>query len=171
MAIFASLLVDEELAPQLSRIWFTYKLVGAGWARVLVSNGGQGVEMMPSYISDALGDLTWAVVKLLEGSPQQIFEWWDEPGRWRWMLSRQGDVLDLLILRLEDRSNSLENERGNVFFHESCKLRRFANQLNNQLQKLHNDHGLDDYRRLWNNHPFPLANWQRLMSALSQSSE
>jgi hypothetical protein len=161
--------MDE--APSLfARIAFSYRLDGAGWATATISNGVNDREMTVSYLSDALGDLTWAVAKLLEGSPQQICEWMDEPGRWRWKMTRQGEALDLLILRVDDPVRGIPNQRINVFFQVNCKLRQFANQLNNQLWKLHNEHGPEGYLQLWQNNRFPSDAWQRLTAAISQTS-
>ena len=156
-------------APQLSRIRFEYQVVGAGWANARISNGILEVELMPSYLSDALGDLIWAVVALLEGSQQQVCEWQDEPGGWRWELSRQESVLNLLILRIDAPLKSMFNKRVSVVFHETCNLRQFAIQLHNQLWKLVCERGFDGYEREWR-HRFPVEQWKMLGQLISQSN-
>lgn len=155
--------------PRTARIRFEYALIGTGWARAQLSNGVDEVTMVPSYLGDALGDLTWAVVKLLEGSSRQTFEWWDEPGSWRWGLWRQGHLLDLHIWRLDARLQPNANQRIRTLFHTSCEMRQFANQLNNQLGHLNTDYGPDGYLQRWKRHSFPADAWQRLQAALNQT--
>lgn len=117
--------------------------------------------MFPSHLSDALGDLTWAVVALMNGALEQSCEWADEPGEWRWILVRDGDQLDVTILGFKETFSRLGNERGLLLFQSCCNLRQFAIQVNNQLWNLVREHGFDGYAKLWHNR-FPEERWHML---------
>src|SRR6185503_11156421 len=78
---------------------FDYKLTGAGWAEATISNGGQHLDMRVSYLSDALGHLTKAIVRLLYGAEEAQIFFMDEPGEHRWWLRKCGD--DNLIIQVE----------------------------------------------------------------------
>lgn len=151
------------------RLAFSYELVGPGWARARLSDGANELEMYPSRLSDALGDLTWAVVALLNGALEQSCEWADEPGEWRWIMLRGGDQLNVTILRFEQTFSPLGNERGQRLFQSQCHLRQFAIQINNQLWNLVREHGLTGYADLWR-HRFPEERWHMLGEVIRRSN-
>jgi len=62
---------------------FSYQLETAGWSTATVSDGERSVVLTASYLSDALGDLTRAVIALLRGAEQATLTWHEEPGRAR----------------------------------------------------------------------------------------
>jgi hypothetical protein len=51
-------------------VWFEYRLVGTGWAEARIGDDVSHATVTASYISDALGDLLYAVWRLTEGTPR-----------------------------------------------------------------------------------------------------
>ena len=125
--------------------------------------------MMPSYLYDALGDLTWAVLRLLETRRSRSSNGGMSPvagaGSCRGKSMGSTGSSYAWMSRCGPRSTS-----ASKFFHATCKLRQFANQLNNQLWKLHGNYGPEGYLQLWKNNRFPSDAWQRLPAVLSQTS-
>ncbi len=85
---------------------FSYQLGTAGWSTAAVSDGERTVALTASYLSDALGDLTRAVIALLRGAEQATLTWHEEPGVTAWRFERQGDDVDMRITQFDNWSGS-----------------------------------------------------------------
>ena len=101
-----------------------------------VQADGQHLRMLISYLSDALGDLTEAVMVLLRSLEleKRICSWQDEPGEYRWIIHRAGKNVRVQILRFDQNFSRLPDERGECVFDTNCTLMRLATQTKGQLQ-------------------------------------
>jgi hypothetical protein len=142
-------------------------LAGTGWMDATVSADWTGVTMYVSYLTDAPKDLGWETVALLGGAEVVRCSWLDEPGEWRWVLTRSGEALHVVIRRFADWSPQVDDERGSVFFEAECGVTRFATQVRGQLQRLLNEHGEEGYLREWQ-HTFPVREMDRLGELIAE---
>lgn len=69
-----------------------------GWADPSIEVDGDVLRMCASYLTDALGDLLNALLKLLNGSPDASCRWTQEPADWEWRFDRPNE--DDITLRI-----------------------------------------------------------------------
>lgn len=142
---------------------FSYALVGTGWSECRVAVGEQQAIVSASYLSDALGDVVGAVVRLVEGQPEAGASFDEEPGEYRWRFSRVGaDRLRVRILEFPELWGHRPDEEGKTLFEAECRLRTFAGAVLSELQRLLAEYGVAGYRERWVEHEFPVADMDRL---------
>ena len=79
---------------------FTYTLTRAGWARATIRIGESAAEASASYLSDALRDFLIMLAVVAKGwADQASCCWQEEPGEFRWFLTRLDDRRVELVLR------------------------------------------------------------------------
>ncbi len=144
---------------------FSYELHRAGWSSAILSDGEQNVSLVASYISDALGDLTRAVLALLHGAEGATFTWLSEPGVDEWRVARQGDDVDIVVTVFND-DRRFKARRGEVVFSMRCPLTRLANEVLDELWRLLETVGMDGYKERWQAHDFPLTDYKQLRELL-----
>lgn len=119
--------------------------------------------------TDALGDLTRAIIVLLEGEARATLVLEDAPGVHEWSLEREGDVVNLRVHSWADRQSgkadmSLSQERSAAL---ACPLLALARELVLVLDVLWVGHGPDGWKRLSPRHPFPTPERRRLQQLLA----
>jgi hypothetical protein len=150
-------------------ITLEYRLAGRGWSEARIADGKICALVTASYLSDALGDLTWAVIGLLQGAEYATCSWWEEPGEYRWVFRRANDQVNIRILWFDDTPKGKPEEQGTVVFATTCRLVSFAGELKSQLQKLTDDFGTDAYKRIWVSHEFPSREYDKLRELTRRS--
>ena len=105
---------------------------------IVVIDGVETLKLPASFASDLSG-LGQAVVRLLHGVDSATCAWtvgsWHiSPGDYRWLLARDGDDLELRILRFPMPFSRKPDEQGELVFSTVCALRRFAVQVKNALE-------------------------------------
>jgi ankyrin repeat protein len=144
-----------------TRLTLLFRLSGYGWLDASLGACGTTVPMRVSDLSDALGDLTRRTLALLQGADEARCSWEDEPGEYRWVLTRRGDLLDLALLRFGDIAAETPDEEGTRLFNGQCELPWFAAQLQGQLQQLLDELGQAGYGQRWG-HGFPMREFEQL---------
>ncbi|MCU0650588.1 MAG: hypothetical protein MUF00_21555 [Gemmatimonadaceae bacterium] len=145
----------------------TYDLPGAGWADCTIVIDGQALRLSASYLSDALDDLTGAVIAVLRGEECASAVFSEEPGEYRWELWRVGvDRLRLRIFWSLPRWGDGPHDPAEPIFDATCRLRTFGGQLLSELQRLLREHGEDGYRAKWVLYDFPMHRFTTLASLL-----
>jgi hypothetical protein len=166
--VTARIVVDlRKLGRSVRPVSFWYRLLGAGTGRAWLSDGQQDAQFFTTYLSDPLGDLTRALITLLQGAAKARCAWADEPGEWRWLFERHGDELDIRILRFEDTFSNALDEQGAPHYSTRCKLLRLAVQVREQMRQILEEVGLDGYLEEWG-YDFPLAEYERLNSLIDR---
>ena len=147
---------------------FSYHLDTAGWADATLADGTREIELVASYLSDALGDLTRAAIALLQGADVATFAWLAEPGRAEWRLVRHGDQTDVTITIFADGHTYLIGQARHApqTFTIRCPLTRFANEVLDELWQVLEEVGLDGYKERWKAHDFPLTEYEELRRLL-----
>jgi len=127
------------------------------------------VAMHATDATDALGDLTRALIALLEGELHASIVIEDEPGVHEWTFERQGEMVHLRIHSWADRRSgsadlTLSQERTVAL---ACPVASVARELVLVLDVLWVGHGPDGWARLSPNHPFPTTERRRLRQLLA----
>ncbi len=152
---------------------FSYQLGTAGWSTATVSDGERTVALTASYLSDALGDLTRAVIALLQGAEQVTLTWDEEPGVAEWRFERQGDDVDMRITLFDDRSCYRRSRArpAERTFSVRCPLSRLASEVLDELWHIYETVGLDGYEERWKLHAFPLQEYWQLQKLLRERAK
>jgi hypothetical protein len=156
----------SKIQGPIKTVMLWYRLTGSGWSEAGIRDGVNHAFLTASYLSDALQDLTNAVIALLQGAEKSTCSWGEEPGEYRWVFERQDDRLQIKVLWFEDTFDDEPDERGKLTFSTVCDLRQFAGQLRGELQRLLDEHGVEEYRRSWG-HDFPMTDFRELEALLA----
>jgi len=152
-------------------ISFAYDLTGTGWAEAAVSDGKQSRRMTVSYLSDALGDMTRAVVRLLQGSQDERVSFLGEPGEHVWTLrSEDGKTLRVEVAWFEDWVEVDKSQEKREVFSTECRLLDFAQEVHAVLDRLMEKYGLEGYEQRWVEHEFPLTDSAKLKQEFARAS-
>lgn len=154
-------------------IRFSYQLVGSGWAIANIADGQRGCKMVPSYISDALGDLVSAINRVFE-TGQATCAWADEPGEWIWSFEREDDRVHIQIRRprrwtgqtKDERSETWRRDANLLLFDATWDLGSFAKEMDRALKKILSERTIEQYHLDWR-HPFPEGEASRLRHHLA----
>lgn len=146
-----------------------FALTTPGRAVVALEADDLRVAMQATDETDALGDLTRAVVTLLEGGVRATVVLEDAPGVHEWTFERQDELVQLRIHSWADRRSGstdmvLSQERTVAIV---CPLGVIARELVLVLDVLWVGHGPEGWARLSPNHPYPAAERRRLRQLLS----
>jgi hypothetical protein len=145
----------------------TYELTGHGWSECTVRADERAVTVTASYLSDALGSLSDAVLAVLLGSRTAKASFDEEPGEYRWVFDRVSeDRIRVRILSFDELWAHRPDEEGKVLLDTECRLWTFAGALLSELQRLLAKYGESGYRERWGEHPFPLTQMKRIEEAL-----
>jgi cytochrome c len=79
------------------------------------------------------------------------------------------DEVDLQIVRFDDGSSKLDDEKGKKLFEARCSVLRLATQVKGQMHQLLNEHGEDGYMALWGNREFPMQEFKRLTTLIEDN--
>ncbi|MEV4889916.1 hypothetical protein AB0K48_11065 [Nonomuraea sp. NPDC055795] len=86
----------------MSRIEFDYGAPQNGWAVVTIGFEGREAQLVVSYVTDALRDLLYSLVRVAQGDDVR-FSWDDEPTEYRWIFTHEDGGVRLRILTFPDR--------------------------------------------------------------------
>ncbi len=152
---------------------FSYHLETAGWSTATVSDGERSVVLTASYLSDALGDLTRAVIALLRGAEQATLTWHEEPRVAEWRFERQGDDVDVRITLFDNGSSSrvVQARLVEPAFQMRCPLGRLAGEVLDELWQVQETVGVDGYQERWKMQAFPLQEYTQLRELLRERAK
>lgn len=148
---------------------FRYSLTTPGRAVVALEADDLRVAMQATDETDALGDLTRAVITLMEGAAHASVVIEDSPGVHEWSFEREDDVVNLRVHSWADRRSghadlTLSQERSVAL---ACPLHALARELVLVLDVLWVGHGPDGWKRLSPRHPFPIPERRRLQQLMA----
>lgn len=146
-----------------------YSLTVPGRAVLALEADDLRVAMQTTDETDALGDLTRAVIVLLEGAEHASVVLEDAPGVHEWNFTREADMVRLRIHSWADRRSGhadmvLSQERSASL---ACPLLALARELVLVLDVLWVGHGPEGWKRLSPRHPFPIPERRRLQQLLA----
>jgi len=130
---------------------FSYHLTGVGWSEAHLTLSEGTIEMRASYLSDALGDLLDALIRLRYGARRAEVSWDEEPGEFRWLLVRHGPGVVVRVLWFEDEADEVGVER----LRGRTELDRLIDAVTSSAHGVLEEHGEQGYLEQWIEHPFP----------------
>lgn len=154
--------------PRHRSVTFRYRLTGAGWSAAHISDGINAADLSASYLDDALGDLTAAVVLLMQGADEQTVSWAEEPGEYRWNLERRDQRLYITIRWFDELWGHQPDAAGKVVFAAQCPLEEFAAEMRDELAQILSTYGLAGYKENWIEHDFPLDEYEKLKELIHE---
>ncbi|BCL79063.1 hypothetical protein ccbrp13_15280 [Ktedonobacteria bacterium brp13] len=105
------------------------------WIAVLSDSVQEAIITASSVPKPPLVPLLWAVRLLLMGASDAKCSWWNEPGEYRWLLTRQGEQVMIHIVWFQDIAG-WSDEKGETVLRMVCYLLPFAKRLFHQLGQL-----------------------------------
>jgi hypothetical protein len=166
----ASIVVPWQFEDAVS-VSFAYHLVGRGWAECTVAIAERHATMTASYLSDAFGDLLGAVIRVVEGQPEAMASFAEEPGEYRWRFFRkEPDRVLIRVLDFPELWSDRPDEEGKILIEAECRLRTFAGAVLSESQRLLAKHGREGYLGMWHQHEFPVDKQERLRQLLRQKT-
>ena len=162
-------MVDATPSPNTpTPVAFSYALTGTGWSAAELTVGQTVRDVSASYLSDALGDLLGALVQLTEADGEARVSWEEEPGEFRWILTRTGDDLAIRLLWFDDLYPPQPDEQGLVGIDDTCAFTAFVQAVAGAARAVLGEHGEDGYLERWVEHPFPTAHLHALEQWLAR---
>lgn len=148
---------------------FRYSLTTPGRAVVALEADDLRVAMQATDDTDALGDLTRAVITLMEGAAHASVVLEDAPGVHEWTFEREDGIVNLRVHSWADRRSghadlTLSQERSVSL---ACPVTALAREVVLVLDVLWVGHGPDGWKRLSPRHPFPVPERRRLQQLMS----
>jgi len=144
----------------------SYVLHNAGWAMATFSHENEHREMIASYLSDPLAEMTQAAVCLLQGSDSVKFSFDDEPGEHRCIVTRADADVQIRVLWFDELWSGLPDERGKQVFLCRCSVPRFCGEVLSCLQRILAEHGIEGYKQRWVNSDFLSERFERLFALI-----
>ncbi len=158
-------MADSVHAPKVS---FTYTLRGAGWARGELVIGDTSINILASYLTDALGDLVRAAAALSQGAIAVAVPWVEEPGSNEWSFEQTASAVRVRVNHHESLTPRRDTDSGEPRFDASCSTRDLCLAIADGAQRVLDELDLDGYRARWKPHPFPTEPLAALKSLLTK---
>lgn len=150
-----------------------YTIEGAGWALLHIEYGTEGHEFSVSYLYDSLSDLSKKTIDLINKSASKVeVIFMDEPGELRLELIRNNNETIQIIGKWSDEwlgeLNNLSTEYEMKFNYE-VEFKLFAQLVYEILDSIYKEFGVEGYKEKWINHEFPLENYLKIKSFISEN--
>ena len=165
-----------------------YELTGIGWAEgYLLADNGE-FRFSVSYMRDALGELTDAILYLIENfgknvivhddetgekssqkDNQKSFVWEGEPWGYKWHLTLQDDLnIEIAFSTFEDVHNegTILKDKSTI---ERLAFEDFVKTIVYMLDSLIKRYGFVNYKSFWHSHEFPVGNYLRLKEFVTEN--
>lgn len=152
-------------------IYINYRLSGLGWAECLLDVNGHELNMLASYLSDALKSLINATIKMLGGNNYSWAYFVGEPTGYTWKFNRIDQHRAYLKIVYNDFNEEDDNKDNRSSLLEvKIDIYEFAESLDKALSNLLRNYGLNGYQEQWAEDPFPLTRYYRLKELLKKTS-
>jgi len=148
-----------------------YRLVGTGWAACDVSNGQSSCHITASYLSDALGQLVLAATAVAAGFRCVTFNFDEEPGEYRWVITSPGlNEIEVEILSFDELYGDQPDSEGRSVFKARCPSETFAKAVQAAALQVLDTHGEAEYLERWMDYPFPTAQLAELTRLITSNT-
>jgi hypothetical protein len=146
---------------------FVYRLTGTGWSECELTIDGAQIQLTASYTSDALRELLIATNLILGGNHEARATFDEEPGEYRWRLSRiTENRLRIRIIWFEEVGALKPDVEGKLLFEANCGMKPFGQAVLDGCRQLVSELGTSSYARKWARHPFPESDVNELVALL-----
>ncbi|MBB3166827.1 hypothetical protein [Simiduia aestuariiviva] len=141
-----------------------YKVKGAGWAEVSISDGTRSVDAAVSYMHDSLSELAEMALSIKSGHRESKVVFMDEPGELQFLVKVVGEEARY-ELRWYKHWASLgmgSESKYEVELKGRCPASRIIHQITNVLWEIYDGVGEAGYKKLWCQHEFPARLYHEL---------
>ncbi|MCL6293532.1 hypothetical protein [Jejuia spongiicola] len=135
-----------------------YKITGAGWATVKISNNEKTVTMDVSYLYDSLKELTQSAIDIKTKQMRKVL-FMEEPGEFLLLLNRSDtNIIDYELRWYEDWNewNLVDEDNFKLVLKGETTIAKYINQVRNVLKGILNELTPEEYKEKWINHEFPM---------------
>ncbi|MFJ9544281.1 hypothetical protein ACIRPX_44750 [Streptomyces sp. NPDC101225] len=147
----------------MSRLTITWTLRHHGWALCKVADDKGEVEVFASYVTDGPEQFLHAVTRLVLTDTEARAEFEGEPQAHRWLFRREGDDVDICLLRADDSRKP--DSSGVVVWSSRHTITTLGRAALRAFDQVAYELGEDGYASQWGR-PFPRAEVETLRTAL-----
>jgi hypothetical protein len=148
---------------------FTLDRLEHGWAGGVVKTGRYSVAVTASYLSDGIGHLLSAVAELTTGASEVRCSWVCEPGEYRWLFWRPGELVIVQIRGFAEAENPQPDDAGHIIIEFAVTLPVLANSLVAAIADHPHARTEDQYVENWG-HPYPRTQLAALQAFIAMTS-
>ncbi|MDR0226047.1 MAG: hypothetical protein LBI66_06480 [Burkholderiaceae bacterium] len=147
---------------------WSYEVGEAGWATLKFSAPGEALEYPVSYLHDSLGDLAAMALALANGAHHARAVFMDEPGEVHLCMQGEGETLSYELREYADWASwgITAMDDYEVLAHGQALRDEVVRSVYRMLDGIHCCMGVEEYRKRWMEHEFPLRDYQRLGRAI-----
>lgn len=162
-----------------------YELTGTGWADGYITFDSHRVGYGISYMSDALGDLTDAILYLMDNFGQEVeiqdmdndtvtvqkdnkksITWEGEPWGHIWDLELRDDLTVQISFRTFENLENEETLKKEESLQGTLQFENFVIAVVDMLETVLKTNGFVGYKTIWHSHEFPIGNYLKLKDFL-----
>jgi len=143
-----------------------YKIENHGWATICVQNGKQKFESSVSYLHDSLNDLAQMAIDLKNGATKAQSLFMDEPGELLIVVTiKNGEALcEARLYRDWASWGIVQDTDFKVVLSGTNTIDAIVTQISDVLSQIHDDIGVEEYRKRWIEHDFPAEKYKLLIN-------
>ena len=142
---------------------FAYNLDNHGWADATIQCDGNSYSIESiSYLSDAFGNFSEAVLTILRGVKEAECAFDHEPGRTKIRFTRKGSDVRLRVYSFQQELVDEPWSKGKIEFDCVTTTRRLKSQYLEEADKMLSKHGIDGYSEKWRLAEFPIGTYERI---------
>ena len=142
-----------------------YKFENNGWAIICLRNGEQKFESSVSYLHDSLSDLAQMAIDLRNGiaTTQSLFM--GEPGELLLVVKTKNDKALCEARWYKDWASwgILSDSEFEVVLSGTNTINAIIQQISDTLKDIHDNIGIEEYKKRWIEHDFPTEKYQLLI--------
>ena len=155
----------------MSKLTIEYFLDNHGWADVRFSDGKTHCESSASYLHDSLDQLADMALDLKHGVDAAFAVFVNEPGETQFVVNITNNEAFYELRQLDDWQSwgkqelnweKQPHENYRVLLKGNCSPHTIVSQIHNQLRRIHDEIGVVEYKKRWQEHEFPLEKYQLL---------
>jgi hypothetical protein len=140
-----------------------YRLTGTGWSECTINDGNNSVLITASYLSDALGNLLSAVLKLIHGEKKVKTSFDEEPGEYRWVFEISStNMVNLTLLQFDELWGNKPDRNGKKIFQTECTLEDLVLAIFEASDRVLEEYGEKGYLKKWIEYKFPIEQYNTI---------
>ena len=148
-------------------LW-SYEVGKAGWATLKFSTPEEDLVCAVSYLHDSLGDLAAMALALAKGAHRAAAVFMDEPGEVHLSMEGDRDTLSYELRQYADWASwgITAMDDYEVLARGQVAREDVVRSVYRVLDCIYCGMGVEEYRKRWLEHEFPLRDYQSLGSAI-----
>lgn len=145
-------------------IFLEYELKDAGWAVGKISNGIKEHQFDISYLRDSLKELAKSATQIRNKKTKSVV-FTEETGEHVLILERTNVIEIKFEFRYYPECETWDfntESHFDLIVNGKTTISKYTNQIRNILSKIFTEVGLEEYKKKWINHEFPIKEFNKL---------